>query len=162
MAQHGQESDFEAEYQYHRREWMAQRVGWITMMLILAAALLGLFGRGPMSHVEADGQQFRLSYERFVRYNAPTELSVQATGATQRGLEIHLAHTFIDAYKIEAITPEPSHMSSTGDAVMFRFDTAGPATRVTFRLEPDEIGLHTGTVRMGSNDGLLVSQFIYP
>src|SRR3712207_4138009 len=42
---------------FQRREWAAQRVGWVLLALVIAAALAGLLGRGPLSTTrrESDG-----------------------------------------------------------------------------------------------------------
>ncbi len=34
---------------FQRRSWTIQRVGWVVMLLVAAAALAGLTGSGPLS-----------------------------------------------------------------------------------------------------------------
>lgn len=41
---------------YQRREWIAQRIGWVTIALLVVAALLGLLGSvGPSATGTHDG-----------------------------------------------------------------------------------------------------------
>jgi hypothetical protein len=42
---------------FQRREWKIQRAGWVTMALVIIAALLGVFGAGPLSSatIETEG-----------------------------------------------------------------------------------------------------------
>lgn len=161
MAERDHQSAFQAEYEYHRREWAAQRIGWVVMTLLLVAALAGLFSSGPLSDVTAQVGSHQVEYERFARYGARTKLIVTTHSEVLVGdLPVRISHPFIDAHRIEAITPEPRSMSDAGDAVEFVFD-ASSTTRIVFRLEPDVVGRHTGELRIGA-DAARLSQFIYP
>lgn len=35
---------------FQHRQWRVQRVGWLTIGLLLVLALAGVFGKGPASH----------------------------------------------------------------------------------------------------------------
>ena len=39
--------EIDEDLPFQRREWFAERVAWAVMALLIAAALLGLFGTGP-------------------------------------------------------------------------------------------------------------------
>lgn len=160
MAERDHQSAFQAEYEYHRREWVVQRIGWTVMALLLAAALAGVFSSGPLSETTARAGSYEVEYDRFARYSARTKLVLTIDRDVPIGdLPVRISHTFIDAHRIEAITPEPMSMSDTGDAVEFVFD--GSSTRIEFRLEPDVVGSHEGELRIGA-DVMRLSQFIYP
>lgn len=51
MAEHARKGGLEVsqDLNFQRREWVVQRVGWVVMAVLLVAALLGLFGPGPLS-----------------------------------------------------------------------------------------------------------------
>src|SRR3954451_15271805 len=72
----------------HGRAWDLQRPAWGVMAAIVASALLGLFGDGPLSSVtvgEPDGP-LRLEYDRFGRSQSETLLRVRlAPGAVREG-----------------------------------------------------------------------------
>jgi hypothetical protein len=55
---------------FQRREWKIQRVGWGAMALVIIAALLGVFGTGPLSNATLEREGLRLEYERFCRFAA--------------------------------------------------------------------------------------------
>jgi hypothetical protein len=161
MAERDHHSAFEAEYEYHRREWIAQRIGWVVLVLLLVAAVSGLFSSGPLSHTTAQAGSNQIEYERFARYSARTKLVVatSSTAVLVGNLPVQISRSFIDAHRIESITPEPKTVSAMGDAIEFVFD--GSTRRIVFRLEPDSIGRHEGELRIGS-DAVRLSQFIYP
>ena len=60
---------------FTRRIAAIQRAGWVVMGLVIAAALLGLFGAGPLSRATAEAADgtLRLEYDRFGRLSAPGE-----------------------------------------------------------------------------------------
>ena len=64
---------------FQRREWAIQRIDWMAMLLVLAAVLLGLFGRGVFGSVtasESDGS-LHFAYDRFDRKHSPTKRRVE-------------------------------------------------------------------------------------
>lgn len=72
---------------HERREWKLQRVGWALMALALLAAVLGLFGHGPLSETasaSADGA-LTVRHQRFERYQAPSEYDIGALPALAAG-----------------------------------------------------------------------------
>jgi hypothetical protein len=64
---------------FQHRIWKLQRIGWAVMVLLILAAVLGLFGRGILSRaVVTDAQgQLSVEYSRFARFQAPVELVVR-------------------------------------------------------------------------------------
>lgn len=162
MAERDRKSAFESEYAYHRREWAIQRVGWVAIALVLLAALAGFFGKGPLSRASVHADSYSVEYERFARYGARTTLTLNTSPSKSASdeLSVRISHTLIDAHLIETITPEPKRMRDSGEDVAFVFD-AGSAASIIFRLEPEQIGRHAGTIRIGS-ESLQVSQFVYP
>ena len=41
---------------FQRRSWAMQRFAWVVLALFILAALLGLFGPGPLSQTRAEQQ----------------------------------------------------------------------------------------------------------
>jgi hypothetical protein len=162
MAKRDQPSAFQSELEYHRREWAVQRIGWILMAIVLAAAVAGVFGGGPLSRTSAPAGAHRVEYERFARYGARTEIVVNVAkeSADGQAATVAIGHSFLDDYRVEAVTPEPRATMDAGEHVSFTFDATSGA-RIIFRLEPDAMGRHSGEVRIGS-DSVHVSQFVYP
>lgn len=63
---------------FERRQWPVQRVGWGVGALIIVAALLGVFGSGPLSAATAgDEETLLVHFQRFVRHKGQGELVVK-------------------------------------------------------------------------------------
>ena len=150
---------------FQRREWRVQQFGWAAMLLFLVAAVAGLFGAGPISSATAgeEGSTIWVDYERFGRRGAPARLRVHAVPASQE-FKLLIDRGYLEALKIESISPEPHSAEASGSWVVYTFRVAesgaGP-TAVTFELQPDHIGRLQGRI---SAEGQTreFTQFIYP
>ena len=148
------------DLKFQRREWKIQRVGWAAMALVIIAALIGVFGTGPLSSATIQGEGLRLEHERFCRFQRSTQLrfTIDGTGDPVRVL---IGSEYLDSAMIERITPEPAKAESVSDGVVFQFAVHGPAT-VTFHLMPKKFGLVSGKARLGQAAPIIFTQFIYP
>ena len=63
-----------------RHHWIAERVGWTVITLVILAALLGLFGSGWLSEASVGTPEgaLRLEYSRFGRFLAPMTLRLHS------------------------------------------------------------------------------------
>jgi len=75
--------DINQDLAFQRRSWSLQRIGWGLIALVLIAALLGLFGHGPLSEATTDDPSLpiRLAYERFGRFGSPLVLRIRVEPA---------------------------------------------------------------------------------
>jgi hypothetical protein len=143
-------------------------VGWAIAILVALAALLGLSGRGPLSHttVGESGAPLRLEYERFGRFQAPTMLRVQlGTSASRAGkARIWFSRNYLEAVEIERVNPEPERVEAHRDRFIYVFELPEPnqPTAITFFLEPAQIGSLPGQVGLDGSQALAFGQFIYP
>ena len=66
---------------FQRRSWRLQRLGWSAMGVTVLAALLGLFGTGPLSSatVSSQDEALTLQYNRFWRVQSPMTLRLSVT-----------------------------------------------------------------------------------
>lgn len=160
--------ELEQDLTIQRRLWKVQRVGWAIMILVALAVLLGLSGRGPLSHTTAgeSGDPLSLEYERFGRFHAPTMLRVQLGASASRAgkARIWFSRNYLEAVEIERVTPEPERVEAHRDRFIYVFDLAEPnqPTAITFFLEPDQIGSLPGQVGLDGSQPLTFGQFIYP
>jgi hypothetical protein len=145
---------------FQRREWKIQRVGWGAMALVIIAALLGVFGTGPLSNATLEREGLRLEYERFCRLQRSTQLRF-TIGGTGDSVLLLIGAEYLDAVIIDRITPEPSKAEAVSDGVVFQFVLQGPAA-VTFHLTPRKFGLVSGKARLGQAAPIPFTQFIYP
>ena len=142
--------EIEQDHDFQRRSWRLQRAGWIVLVLVLLAGMLGLFGSGPLAHatVGAPGAPLRLEYDRFCRNEAPSTLTALLRPSTSRPGEaiLHLDRGFTDHFQIERVQPTPDRTEAGPDHSVYAFRVTGPGepVRVTFRLRPEQIGPLTG------------------
>jgi hypothetical protein len=59
--------EIETDLEFQRRVWRVPRVGWLIIGAAVVAALLGLFGTGPLSRASTDGGGLTVEYDRFAR-----------------------------------------------------------------------------------------------
>lgn len=165
MARTDGERDFQNELQYHRREWRVQRIGWIAMALIIVAALLGVFGSGPLSQAELSvAASARMNYERYARYGSQSTIIVEclAPECATSPLRVTVNASYFEAFELVSVTPDPQLVSAAGNSTRFEFDAAAAPARVIFRLEARGLGRVPGTWQIGDAEPLTARQFVYP
>ncbi|MDQ3686674.1 MAG: hypothetical protein M3430_13905 [Acidobacteriota bacterium] len=156
------------DLEFQRRSWTFQRMGWIVMTLVIVAALLGLFGTGPLSSASVGGEDapLRMEYSRFARWTAPTTLRVHV-GAGNRSegkARVWLSRDYLEKFQVEGVTPEPESVEAWADRHVYFFnapDSNRPAT-VTFHLKAQHIGALSGQVGSADEQPIGFGQFIYP
>jgi len=149
------------------REWVMQRIGWACMAALCAAALLGVFGHGPLSAVEASsGPALRVEYARFGRWDAPMRMTIRCQ-SSQPELSLLFDRNYWSDLEIDQITPPPqsSSLSSDSRSVLVRFETGTAPIVVDIDARPRRSGRLTCDLRIdGAPDGAAVriEQFVYP
>lgn len=156
------------DLRFQEREWTVQRVGWAIMLLVILLALLGLFGTGPISTGNADAGDGAIAagYERFVRHDGRTTLTLEVDGSQAQDGEIQVwvSRDYIDAMQVEQISPQPSETIAADDRLVYTFpiDDTASSLSVSFSLRPQDMLRLSGEA--GVPDGPTVSwnQFSYP
>jgi hypothetical protein len=151
---------------FQRRDWTAQRIGWVIMLLLVIAALVGGFGHGALGDARVgDPGGLRLDYERLTRHGSSSFLRVQLpTVAGPSEVQLWLDRRYADRVRVESVVPEPESTELSWDRLTYTFKL-GPGRRpphVTFDITP--IALWSTTARLGviGGDTLTFSQFVYP
>jgi hypothetical protein len=156
------------DLRFQRRSWAVERVGWIIGGLILIAALLGLFGPGPLSKARTASADKGLSveYHKFERYQAPVHLRIDIDGkaATNGQIELWLNRAFINALEIKHIDPEPQSVEIREDKFVYSFkaNQPVPSAQVCFHFEPNKFGKTRAHVGVVNGPQLQFSQFYFP
>jgi hypothetical protein len=147
---------------FQRRFGRVQRVAWGLLAAVPVAAIAGLFGGGLFSKVTAGSEsaRARITYERFSRMTADTELQFEFVRPS-RTTDVAISREFLDRYDTSDVRPEPLRVRTLADAVVFTF-AAGPAGRATFVLQPDSVGSTTGTVTVTGGTPVRIRQLVYP
>lgn len=154
------------DFRFQTRDWLAQRIGWCLLAALLLAGVLGLLGSGPLSHVtRADGRGLTVEYERFVRHGAPTTMTLAiAPGVLASDqARITMAREYLVAHDLQRVVPAPEHTFVADDAVTFVFNARPRAAmKVRLLIEPDALGRHGTTLRLGDGPPVVIDQFTYP
>ena len=160
--------DLNQDLDLQRKTWTVQRIGWSGMALIVLAALAGVFGSGPLARTEVtdNPQTFRLSYDRFGRYEGELVLQLVLTPeATKTNrVTVEIDRTYWISHAVEHITPGPLISSIGIDGFLYTFETNTPSTPavIVFRLRPKYIGVMDGRIRVNDSGPLQFHQFMFP
>lgn len=151
-----------------RIEWIAERLGWLLIAAVVLAGLLGLLGRGPLSHTRrtsSDGA-IVVEYHALERYHAPTQLLVRLRDEARASPQVRLAvsRRFADATTEESIVPRPILVESRGDELIYtlRISDIDEQGAILIRYEHDTFGSLPYHVRIDGQSEVPVSQFVFP
>jgi hypothetical protein len=151
---------------FQKRDWTAQRIGWVIMLLLVIAALAGLFGHGALGDAQVGHPGgLRLEYERLTRHGSSSFLKVHLPAVAGPGeLRLWLDRRYADRVRFESIVPEPERVELSADRLAYTF-TLGPGEQsphLMFDITPT--ALWSATARLGIEGGetLTFSQFVYP
>lgn len=151
---------------FSRGEAIGERIGWLLMAVAVAAAVLGLFANGPLSHRRVESDDLSVQYQRFARNQGFTSLEVEAqpTAASEGKVEVWVDQEFLESYDLEQVRPEPESTSTRAGGVVFAFAVDGNDTPVKakFNLQPQHSGPHRAAVAVGGGRPARFTQFVYP
>ena len=145
-----------------------QLIGWAIMGLVVLAALLGLFGNGPLSSatVGSSGSPLRVEYDRFLRHQAPQRLRLHVEPGVSESDEVRVwvSSSFLDNVQIERIEPRPERVEAGSDGQTFTFLVAGRGETPTIeiRFVPERVGRLAIRMRIPGRRGVAFTQFVYP
>lgn len=160
--------ELDQDLAFQHRSWIVQRIGWGVLGLIIVAALLGLFGGGPLSHTTVRSQDgaLGLEYNRFWRVQTPMTLYIflRLRAVNKDETRLWLSRSYIDAVDVQHITPQPQRVEAGTDrfTYIFAISQMDQQIKITFHVEPERPGRVTG--RLGLEDGTALSfaHVIYP
>jgi hypothetical protein len=157
-----------ADLAYQQRTWRVQRVSWVVMLGILAAAALGVFGSGALSTAtegsKADG--LWVEYDRFVRRQAPSELIVHLDRKQITGEQVHvvLRGGYPRSMQVESVLPQPSGGGPSADGAVLRFDVNGHTgqLQIVFHFKLATLGPVRGEVGVQGGPTVKITHWVYP
>lgn len=156
--------DVQENIAFEQVEWRAASVLFWGLMALVAATLLGLFGNGPLSRASAvsgDGS-LRVEYDRFGRFGAPMRMTVHIRPDAAGTAAFTVARDYLQAQRVEQVTPAPSATETDGAGVRYLFRSAGSEPlEVTIDGQSDRRWKLVGQIRAGSQS-VRFWQFIYP
>jgi hypothetical protein len=160
--------EIDQDLRFQKREWAFERVSWVVMILFVLAGLLGLLGRGPMSHRTAaspDGM-VTVEYERFVNHRAATRLTVRVPGEVTVGGTFRLVinQDYLQGVQVQQITPTPDSTEAGEGRQVFAFRAADPGrpTTVVIHLEAEGPATLNGRISIPGGPPAEFAQVVYP
>ena len=151
--------------------WRIERIGWWGMTAILAAAIAGLFGHGPISRTAVPlgdpahpGNDMLLDYERFGRAHSDSQfvLSGPARSPASEEFSLWISEEYLTDAELIRITPEPSTQNLVSNGVRYYFRVEeGPRT-VIFHFQPQRSGRLSGAFRLNDGPPNSFHQWLFP
>ena len=132
---------------FQRRWTIVQRVGFVVFLLMFAAAVVGIFGTGPLAHATATGPggAFSVEYDRFVRTAQSSSLQVSPSTQQGGGGDIAVASSYANAIDVTDVTPQPDSETATSGRIVLSYQSRLPA-QVQIGLAPKTVGVHRATI----------------
>jgi len=159
--------DLPEDPRFTRGSWRFERAGWIGIGALVIAGVLGLTGPGLLSDVTRRDETvpFEVRYTRCPHFQTEHALHVRllpAPGSTTFG--IWMDEEYRRTLDIDRIEPEPARIDLDHGRIVYTFDTTpGPGPReVVFRVVPRTIGRVKGRIGVRRDDGIPLSQFVFP
>jgi hypothetical protein len=143
-----------------RREWRAQRIGWVLMFLFVAAGAAGLFGGGPFAATVSRAGALRVEHDRVARQQASAALTIEAP-AENHNLRLWLGREFLAAVDLETITPEPERSVLHADRAVYEFAADGPV-EITIRYRHERLGRVRCDLGVEGGEALSFQQLVLP
>jgi hypothetical protein len=153
---------------FERGEWRVERVAYVAMALVVAAALLGLLGGGPLSRTTAGapGAPVRVEYERILRVQSAAALRVDVTpGAGSPGeARVWLDPAWVEGVTMREVVPEPLRVERRRDRLVYVLAVPDPGAgaRVSFHFEATRPGWRRARVGAGGGAAVTFTQLVLP
>jgi len=148
---------------FQRREWVAQRVAWIFTGLILVAAMVGVFGRGPLAHRIGANAALEFEYDWLTRVHSQSTWKLTPRAAPVDGrYRVALDANWAQFFHIQDIHPAPESTRLASGSWEYEFAADGKDVPIIFHIEPRRSGHIEGSIQLNDEPPLAVSSFIYP
>ena len=159
--------DLKEDQRFTRGSWRFERAGWIAIGALVIAAVLGLTGPGLLSDVSRrdEAVPFEVRYTRFPHFQTGHALRVRLLPASGSStFEIWIDEEYRRTIDIDQVEPEPARITLDHGRSVYAFNTTpGPGPReVVFRVVPRTIGRVKGRLGIRRDDGVALSQFVFP
>jgi hypothetical protein len=149
---------------FQRRSWVAERIGWAAMGLVLLAALTGVFALGPLARTSASTSDGGLvvDHARFVHKTARTWFTIRVAPPA-REILVRLSPQFPASFDIESMEPRPLRSSAGAQGIELVFAPSrdgGLAVHIGAR--PKRFGFASISIEAEGRGKVELTQLIYP
>lgn len=149
-----------------RSHWRLERSVWCVLGAVVAAALLGLLGPGPLSRVTIGEPEvgLRISHQRLLHMQSPHDVRIEARAAPgTHEVSFAISTSYLERMHLESMTPAPVRVSSGDGETVFHLDAGGIGATVValLRFDAASPGWVRGFVRR-EGEVVQVSHFVFP
>jgi hypothetical protein len=138
------------------------------MGLIIAAALVGLLGPGPLSSRERTSrdESLRIRFMGVERKEAPSllEIWIQDGGSNSGDTVLAVSRKLADSTTAQMIVPPPSATAVEGDTVLltFRAGEGKEKGKIVYRYKHDRAGWFSYEIGLSGHEPVRISQLVLP
>jgi hypothetical protein len=144
-----------------QRIWVVARVSWALLAVFLLWGLAGGAGTGLLASQRLESEKVSLSYDRFARRGAATEMTLTWKDAPQPELVVSLDSAFVDAMRIDfagrGVIPTRSD-----NRILLRISTAGSGGSLRFEAHPLRAGRKTTSLQIDGVEIGRISMLVFP
>lgn len=158
--------DLPEDMAFHRADWLAERIGWGVMLLIVLAGILGFTGRGPFGTATVGDGALQVKYDRVMRNDAPGTVRIRigppATNDTV--VQLWASRETLANCAPDLIAPSPEHTRSASDRTTFDFpiQPGSDSVIVILRCMPRTTGRHQGMIGIEGGPAVRLSSLVLP
>ncbi|HYD20908.1 MAG TPA: hypothetical protein VEB40_05485 [Flavipsychrobacter sp.] len=142
-----------------QKGWVIHVTAWIVFCVIIFLAAIGLFGTGPLSYETEAGPGGTIQYERFLRFEAETEVNISADNTTGV-MQLVLPRDYLSYINIIRFNPEPLGIEQGNNTVIYNFPARGRA-QISMTIRPKKGGMFNTNIWVNGNSFPLF-HLIYP
>jgi hypothetical protein len=157
----GAKLEIEEHPQFERVWRMLQTIIFGVLMLLVVAALLGLFGSGPAAFARSEDGYARVKFQQFASARSQSRLQVEVPNPASAHISVWIDRDLARTMGIETVKPSPiaSVVEASGTRYLFPAGAGGGA--IEFSAKPMEPGFSRGTIMVDGRSHSL-HQLIWP
>lgn len=150
--------------EYQRKNWRAQRIGWVLMGLFITLGLLGVFGDGPLTRARAGSPDaLEARYNRVWRLQTEARVELTTMPDSSGQVTLRVEESLLDRAEIRFVSPEPRRIEAVrgGQEVVFDAKRDGPVSLVV-GITPSRIGRFRTRLATPNSTPLTLSVLVLP
>lgn len=160
--------ELDRDPEFHRKQWLIERVGLRAWALLIVAGLLGLLGAGPLSNasVSSPSGELTISHQRIAHYHKPVtiQLLVKLEEGSTGPIPLTISQSFLDAVQIERVEPQPQRQQVAVDGAFLYFDRrpGSQQAKIVIHLEYEQYGPVQGSIGIDGQEPARLDIFVFP
>jgi hypothetical protein len=156
----------EAMLGFQRRSWRVERLGWLAMLGLVLAGLLGAFGgSGWLAGATAttpDGA-LRITYHRVQRKMLPTVFRIEALRPPPEGrLQLRLGESLPAQWRMRSLLPPPAESRSDAQGLVLTLHAGGPGPALALEAEPEGAGIFRLAIGFADGPPAILRILVWP